>query len=94
MSDNSYLTSNEKEKSSNGVLILIFGILGMVTCLPFGIAAWVMGNKERKLYPQDDTVKAGWILGIIATCLFIFSFLILIIFMAVYFFIIFRTTGG
>ena len=41
----------ENKKSQNGVLILVFGILSLVVCAPLGIVAWVMGQKERKLYP-------------------------------------------
>ncbi len=70
--------SQINNKSPNGVLILIFGILSFIVCAPLGIVAWVMGQKERKLYPDDSTVTAGWILGIIGTCLFILSIIITI----------------
>ena len=33
-------------KPHRGVLILVFGILGLVACQLFGIAAWVMGNAD------------------------------------------------
>ena len=69
--------SQSDNKSQNGTLILILGILSLVLCAPLGIVAWVMGQKERKLYPDDSMVNTGWILGIIGTCLLILSFLIL-----------------
>jgi hypothetical protein len=31
-----------------GVLILVFGILGLVMCVIFGIVAWVMGSGDLK----------------------------------------------
>ena len=69
----------ENKKSQNGVLILVFGILSIVVCAPLGIVAWIMGQKEKKLYPGDSNVTAGWILGIIGTCIFILSIIILLI---------------
>lgn len=68
-----YTTSNTAElnegKSPNGTLILVFGILGLLVCQIMGIVAWVMANKEEKLYPDDQNVKIGKILGIIAVAL-------------------------
>lgn len=55
-------TSQDNCKSPNGILILVFGILSLVLFAPLGIVAWVMGQKERKLYPNDSMVTAGWIL--------------------------------
>ena len=79
MSDYQYPQQNPPgEKSPNGTLILIFGILGILICAPFAIVAWVMGNSERKNYPHDDMVKVGWILGIVGTCLIILGILIMI----------------
>ena len=31
-----------------GTMILVFGILGLVICVIFGIVAWVMGNGDLK----------------------------------------------
>ena len=31
-------------KPHRGIMILVFGILGLVVCQLFGIAAWVMGR--------------------------------------------------
>jgi hypothetical protein len=55
-----------------GGMILTFGILGMVCCTPFSIAAWVMGHNDMKLIKagaMDEsgagTTKAGMICGIV-----------------------------
>ncbi|MFT4262738.1 MAG: DUF4190 domain-containing protein [Nocardioides sp.] len=59
-----------------GTMILVFGIIGLVCCMPFGIASWVMGNNALKeidarpgAYSNRGTVQAGKILGIIAVVL-------------------------
>ena len=39
--------SQSDNKSQNGTLILVLGILSLVLCAPLGIVAWVMGQKER-----------------------------------------------
>jgi hypothetical protein len=59
-----------------GTTILVLGILGLVVCSPLGIAAWVMGKKalaEATAMGASNasTIKVGYILGIIATCLMI-----------------------
>ena len=58
------------------VMILVFGILGVVVLFPFGIAAWVMGsNALREIdanpagFQGRQMVKAGEVLGIIAVVL-------------------------
>ena len=63
-------------KPHRGTLILVFGILGLVVCAPFGIAAWVMGNgdlKEMDAGTMDASgrplTNAGRICGMIATIL-------------------------
>ena len=64
-------------KPHRATLILVFGILGIIPgCLPLGICAWVMGNKDLKDMDQGlmdpsgrDTTKVGKILGIIGTIL-------------------------
>jgi hypothetical protein len=62
----------------NGVLILIFGVLGLVLCAPLGIAAWLMGNSDLQKMRQglmardeEGITQTGRILGIIATVLFV-----------------------
>lgn len=57
-----------------GVLILVFGILGLVVCFPFGIAAWIMGNgdlgemRSGRMDPTGEGMtQAGRICGMVAT---------------------------
>jgi hypothetical protein len=64
-----------------GTTILVLGILGLVVCSPLGIAAWVMGKKalaEATAMGASNasTIKVGYILGIIATCLMILGLVI------------------
>ena len=71
------LTFNKMEPH-RGTLILILGILGLVVCMPFGIAAWIMGNGDLKkiaagqMDPEGEGLtKAGKICGIITVVLYI-----------------------
>jgi len=73
-------------KPHRGVLILVFGILGLVACQLFGIAAWVMGNadlEEMSVGRMDpsgkDLTKAGRICGMIAGAILIFQIIIIVI---------------
>jgi hypothetical protein len=57
-------------------MILAFGILGIICCLAFGIAAWIMGNRDlaemaagRMDRSGEGITSAGKILGIIAVVL-------------------------
>ncbi|MBL8857733.1 MAG: DUF4190 domain-containing protein [Planctomycetes bacterium] len=59
-----------------GVLILVFGIIGIVLCFPLGIAAWVMGKGDLGAIDRGEMdptgrgmTQAGMIIGIIATAL-------------------------
>lgn len=59
-----------------GVMILVFGILGLLLCVIFGIVAWVMGNSDLRLMEQgqmdpsgEGMTRAGKILGIIGVAL-------------------------
>ena len=65
-----------------GVLILVFGILGLVMCQIFSIVAWVMGRSDLaemdagRMDPEGRSLtKAGQILGIIGTLLFVVGML-------------------
>ena len=73
-----------------GVLILVFGILGLVMCQIFSIVAWVMGKSDLaemdagRMDPEGRSLtKAGQILGIIGTLLFalglLFALVVIII---------------
>lgn len=59
-----------------GAMILVFGILGLVCCFLFGIAAWVMGSADLKeidagrMDPAGrGLTQAGQICGIISVVL-------------------------
>jgi hypothetical protein len=59
-----------------GGMILAFGIIGLVICVPFGIAAWVMGNNDLReieagrMDPSGEGLtRSGKTIGIIACCL-------------------------
>jgi hypothetical protein len=69
-----------------GTMILIFGILGLVCCVVFGIIAWVMGKgdlekiRTGQMDPAGEgTTKAGMVCGIISCCLAIVGLVIWII---------------
>ncbi len=71
-----------------GVMILVFGILGLVCCIIFGIVAWIMGNgdlKEMDAGRMDPSgrglTQAGKTCGIISVVL---QFVILVISLLVF----------
>jgi hypothetical protein len=75
-------------KPHRGILILVFGILGIAFCFPFGIAAWIMGGgdlREMRAGRMDpsgqDMTQAGYVIGIVATVLALIGFLIAMIFL-------------
>lgn len=66
-----------------GVMILVFGILGLVCCIVFGIVAWVMGNgdmREMDAGRMDPSgrglTQAGKICGIVSVALQIVGIII------------------
>ncbi len=72
-------------KPHRGTLILIFGILGLVVCAPFGIAAWIMGSGDLKQIDAGQMdpsgrglTNAGRICGIIATILLVLSVIVFV----------------
>ena len=61
-------------KPHRGTLVLVFGILGIVSCWPLGLAAWLMGRKDLKemdMGTMDPSgrgnTNAGRICGMIGT---------------------------
>ena len=74
----------------NGTTIFIFGILGIVVCGLLGPVAWVMGSRALSEMTQQPAtvwtnrgqVRAGQVCGIISTCLFAFSAVILALLLA------------
>lgn len=74
-------------KAHRGVMLLIFGILGLVCCFIFAILAWVMGSTDLKAMAagqMDPTgeglTKAGKILGIIGCAFAILSLVWMVFF--------------
>ncbi len=76
---------SDKTLPHRGGMILTFGILGVACCVPFGIAAWVMGHNDMQLINDGamdpagaGTTKAGMICGmvacVIAAVLFVYRF--------------------
>ncbi len=71
-------------KAHRGTLILIFGILSVLACLPLGIAAWVMGQRDLKAMDAGtmdpsgrSSTNAGRILGMIGTLLVCISVMLM-----------------
>ena len=74
-------------KPHRATTILVFGILSLVTCQIFGIAAWWMGDNDLqemrrgRMDPSGmEMTKAGRICGMIGTAILAFQAIILIIF--------------
>jgi hypothetical protein len=68
--------SNEQRAPHRGGMILAFGILGLVFCAIFGVAAWVMGNGDLRAMDEGrmdpagrDLTRTGKILGIVGACI-------------------------
>jgi mannose/fructose/N-acetylgalactosamine-specific phosphotransferase system component IID len=73
-------TSAAPVKAHRGVMLLVFGILGIVCCIIFAILAWVMGSSDLKAMAEgrmdpsgEGLTKAAKILGIIGCVLGILS---------------------
>ena len=71
-----------------GVMILVFGIIGLLCCIVFGIVAWVMGNgdlREMDAGRMDPSgrglTQAGKICGIVSVAL---QIVILVIWLLVF----------
>ncbi len=76
-------------KPHRGVLILVFGILSLVACPFFGVAAWMMGDTDLReidngrMDPSGrDLTKAGRICGIVGAALLGLQVLIIIVALA------------
>jgi hypothetical protein len=77
-------------KPHRGSVILAFGILGLVVCQLFGVAAWVMGNNDLREMDSGymdptgrELTKTGRILGMVATALMIIPLIVLCFFVLV-----------
>jgi hypothetical protein len=73
-------------EESQATTILVLGILSLIcSCLPLGIAAWVMGNRELEAIDggmrnpaNRGTANAGRIIGMVATALGVIAFVVLL----------------
>jgi hypothetical protein len=77
-------------KPHRGSVILAFGILGLVVCGLFGVAAWVMGNNDllemNRGYMDPtgrDLTNTGRILGMVATGITITSLILIAFFVLI-----------
>lgn len=75
--------SGQQMKPHRGVLILVFGILGFVVCVIFGILAWTWGNNDLKemdaglMDPEGrGLTNAGRIIGMV-NCILVAVFIVL-----------------
>jgi hypothetical protein len=75
-------------KEHRGTIILVFGILSLVVCPFFGIAAWVMGNTDLeemdwgRMDPSGrDLTKAGRICGMVGTGLLVLQVGLMLLFL-------------
>ena len=71
-----------------GATILAFGILGLVVCQLFGVAAWVMADGDLQEMDRGymdpsgrELTKTGRILGMVATGMMAISLLVVILFL-------------
>lgn len=51
--------TSQAVRPHRGVLVLVFGILGIVSCFPLGIAAWVMGNADLAAMQRGEMDRSG-----------------------------------
>jgi hypothetical protein len=72
-----------------GPVILVLGILSIVVCGVTGIFAWVLGNRDLDLMSRglmdregEGLTRAGYILGIIGTILFMIQLLVVVAYVA------------
>jgi len=72
-----------------GVTVLVLGILGLVVCFAFGIAAWIMGNRDlsemdagRMDRSGSGMTQGGRICGMVSVGLAVLGLVVGIILMA------------
>ena len=77
-------------KPHRGAMILAFGILGLIVCQLFGLAAWVMADNDLKemnrgwMDPSGrELTKTGRILGMVGTGLMVTSLIIVLFFVLI-----------
>lgn len=74
-------------KPHRGAVILTFGILGLVICQLFGIAAWAMGQNDLREMDRGymdptgrDLTNTGRILGMVGVGMMITSLIVFLFF--------------
>ena len=77
-------------KPHRGSVILAFGILGLLVCQLFGLAAWIMADSDLQEMDRGymdpsgrDLTKTGRILGMVATGLMVVSLIIVALFVLI-----------
>jgi len=70
-------------QSNHADLVLLLGIVSLFMCGPLGVIAWITGSSDLRkirnglMSPRKiGTLKVGKALGIVGTCLFVASFVI------------------
>jgi len=83
------MTDAVAPRPHRAALVLVLGILGLLCCMPAGIVAWVLGYQDRKAMQAgtmdrsgESTVRAGEILGMIATLWYLLGALIFVVILA------------
>lgn len=78
--------ANTEQTSSRAIIALVLGIVGFFFCQPLGIAAWIMGGRERKAIAAGQAPQSGmglataaWIIGIIDTILLIVGIVVAVV---------------
>ncbi len=80
----SYLEPPENLPGNHADMVLFLGILSLFMCGPLGIIAWITGHSDLKkirsglMSPRRiGALKVGKAMGIVGTCLFVASFVII-----------------
>jgi hypothetical protein len=84
-----------EQKDNRGLLALVFGVLGIVTCQLFAPAAAYIGYAARRDAiargeEPDGMATAGMVLGIVGTLLFALALVLVV----VYFVFVFLVVGA
>jgi ABC-type phosphate transport system permease subunit len=73
-----------------GALILVLGVLSLTSCVPLGVVAWILGNRDLRAMQEGrmetsgrDLTQAGMICGIVGTFFFIVVVVLIAIFVSV-----------
>ncbi len=76
-----------RKREHRGMMIFVFGLLGLLVFWPLGLVAWIMGGADLREMQRgrmntdgQSLTQAGWILGIISTLLFVAGLIALIAF--------------